>query len=100
MKSALLFVLASLSILAVALHVIVPERRQSCDPNGWVQNPNGCATFTSAHNCVAPCKRHVYFRVLMELHGALTLSAISFCSLRRKFHFRVHFRGQRACIWF
>jgi hypothetical protein len=69
MKSALLLVLASLSTLAVASHAIVPERRQSsnssCDPNGWVQNPSGCATFTSAHNCATPCKR-----VLVVLHGA------------------------------
>ncbi|KAN0121000.1 endoglucanase V-like protein [Russula decolorans] len=58
MKSALVLVLASLSTLAVASHVIVPEPRQSssssCDPNGWVQNPSGCATFTSAHNCATP----------------------------------------------
>jgi hypothetical protein len=72
MKSALLLVFASLSTLAVASHVIVPERRQNsnCDPNGWVQNPSGCATFTSAHNCATPCKHHAYFRVLVVLHGA------------------------------
>jgi len=75
MKSALLLVLAFLSTIAgVASHVIVPERRQSsnpsCDPNGWVQNPNGCATFTSAHNCATPCKHYTYFRVLMALRGA------------------------------
>jgi hypothetical protein len=74
MKSALLLVLASLSTLTLASHVIVPERRQnsnsSCDPNGWVQNPSGCATFTSAHNCAAPCKHYAYFRVLVVPHGA------------------------------
>lgn len=74
MKSALLLVLASVSTLAVASHAIVPERRQSsnssCDPNGWVQNPTGCATFTSAHNCATPCKHHAYFHVLVVLHGA------------------------------
>lgn len=74
MKSTLLVVLASLSTLAVASHVIVHERRQnsSCDPNGWVQNPSGCATFTSAHNCTRPCKHYAaYFRVLViVLHGA------------------------------
>jgi len=74
MKSALLLVLASLSTLAVALHVRVPERRQSsgCDPNGWVQNPSGVATFTSAHNCASPCKHHAYLRVLVVLHRAHT----------------------------
>jgi hypothetical protein len=71
MKSALLLVLASLSTLVVTSHAIVHERRQNstCDPNGWVQNPNGCATFTSAHNCATPCKHCVYFRVLVVLHG-------------------------------
>jgi hypothetical protein len=69
MKSVLLLVLASISTLAVASHINVPERRQSCDPNGWVQNPNGCATFTSAHNCVTPCKNYAYFRVLVVLYG-------------------------------
>ncbi|KAI0286078.1 hypothetical protein BGY98DRAFT_944853 [Russula aff. rugulosa BPL654] len=63
MKSALLLVLASYSTLAIASHIIVPERRQnsSCDPNGWVQNPSGCATFTSAHNCALPCKQSGLF---------------------------------------
>ena len=72
MKSTLLLVLASLSTLAVASLAIVPERRQSsdCDPNGWVQKPSGCASFTSAHNCVTPCKHHAYFRVLVVSHGA------------------------------
>jgi hypothetical protein len=74
MKSAhlLLIVLASLFTLAFASHVIVPERRQksNCDPNGWVQNPSGHATFTSIHTCVTPCKHFTYFRVLVVLHGA------------------------------
>jgi hypothetical protein len=68
MKSALL-VLGSLSTLAIAAQVIIPERRQSCDPNGWVQNPDGCATFTSAHNCQVPCKQYTFFRVLMIPHN-------------------------------
>ncbi|KAI0286107.1 endoglucanase V-like protein, partial [Russula aff. rugulosa BPL654] len=49
MKSALLLVLASLSSL-----VVVACQNATCDPNGWVQNPSGCATFTSAHNCATP----------------------------------------------
>ena len=63
MKSALFLVFAALSTLAVALHVTVPERRQNptCDPNGWVQKPSGCATFTSATNCKVPCKHYALF---------------------------------------
>lgn len=63
MKSALFLVFAVLSTLAVALHVNVPERRQdsTCDPNGWVQKPNGCATFTSAVDCQTPCKHYTLF---------------------------------------
>ena len=66
MKPALLLFLASLFTLAVASHGILHERRQNstCNLNGWVQNPIGCATFTSAHNCTLPCKHHAYFRVL------------------------------------
>ena len=71
MKFALLLVLSSLSTLAVTSLVSVHERRENptCDPNGWVQNPSGCATFTSAHNCATPCKHYVCFRVSVVLHG-------------------------------
>ena len=66
MKSALFLLLASISTLVVASRVNVHDCRQNmtCDPNGWVQNPVGCATFTSAHNCARPCEDYAYFRVL------------------------------------
>ncbi|SRR6266478_9534477 len=77
MRSALLLVVvAALSTLVVASHVIVPERRQSCDPNGWVQNSNGRATFTSAHNCATPCKcRRAYFRGFTSAINELTFGS-------------------------
>ena len=63
---ALALVFVSLSTLAVAsLDTVYQGRRDGCDPNGWVQKPKGCASFTSAHNCDTPCKLCAYFRDLV-----------------------------------
>jgi hypothetical protein len=62
----LVLVFVSLSTLAVAsLDTVYQGRRDGCDPNGWVQKKQGCASFTSAHNCATPCKLYAYFRDLV-----------------------------------
>lgn len=105
MKSALALVLMSLATLAVASHSHDTVHRR-CDNNtdnttgctgSYFQKPKGKASFTSADNCVTPCKLCPHFMVQYSTEP--TLSVMPFCSVRRKHHDWVWGGGQRACIW-
>jgi hypothetical protein len=74
MKSTFALVLLSLSTLAIASHGVVHQHRAASEPkncagdscDGWVQKPNGQASFTSAHNCGTPCKLCAFFFVVLD----------------------------------